>query len=148
MFGNINASDDEIIRLVNLVRLADEIHKFPDGIDTVIGERGITLSGGQKQRISLARALLIPSQIFIMDDALSSVDTFTEEKILEGIRPILDTKTTIIISHRLSSIKHADRIYVLENGQIVEEGKHEELMIKRGIYYNIYLKQQIETGLE
>jgi ATP-binding cassette subfamily B protein len=146
IFGRIKAKEDEITRVVKLVQLFDETREFPDGLDSMIGERGITLSGGQKQRIALARALINPSPILVMDDSLSSVDTFTEEKILEGIRPILKTKTTIIISHRLASIKTADRICVLDTGKIVEEGDHEALISKKGIYYKLYLKQQIETG--
>jgi len=120
------------------------IIEFPEGFNTKIGERGITLSGGQKQRISIARAIIKRPKILIFDDCLSAVDTQTEEEILNNLKEIMHNRTTVIISHRVSSVKNADHIIFLENGTIVEEGTHFELLIKKGYYFNLYEKQLLE----
>ncbi len=120
------------------------IKEFNEGYETVVGERGVTLSGGQKQRVSIARALLKNPQILLFDDCLSAVDTETEEKILTNLNHIMQNKTTIIVSHRISSIKHADHIIMIENGKINEEGNHQELIHKKGEYESLYQKQLVE----
>ena len=121
-----------------------DIEKFPKQFDTILGERGITLSGGQKQRISIARALYRNPKILILDDCLSAVDTETEEKIISNLKLIMKNKTSIIVSHRVSSIKHADEIIFLENGKIIEKGTHQELLEKNGYYKSLYDKQLLE----
>ena len=108
--------------------LADDIKSFPEGFDTLVGERGITLSGGQKQRTAIARAVLREPKILILDDALSSVDTYTEEKILGRLRGVMRDRTSLIVSHRVSTVRDADRICVLDEGRIVEQGTHHELL--------------------
>ncbi len=147
-FGRFGVSEDEIHRAAKIAQIYDEVMEFPDGFDSIIGERGVNLSGGQKQRIALARAILLDPKIFILDDALSSVDTDTEEKILLGLKRIMKGRTNIVVSHRIASIKDADRIIVLEDGRIVEEGNHTELLRLNGIYSDIYQKQQLEEELE
>jgi ATP-binding cassette subfamily B protein len=122
----------------------DNIIEFPFGFDTLVGERGITLSGGQKQRISIARAIIRDPQILIFDDCLSAVDTATEEKILMHLKDLMQGKTTVIISHRVSSVKHADQIIVLDKGTIIERGTHEELLKLDGAYASLYQKQLLE----
>ncbi len=114
----------------------------------MIGERGITLSGGQKQRASIARAILRKPKILILDDALSAVDTYTEERILQRLREFMKDRTSIIISHRISTVKEADLIVVLQNGEIVERGKHDELVELHGIYAELHKKQLLEQQLE
>ena len=114
----------------------------------MIGERGITLSGGQKQRASIARAIILDPKILILDDALSAVDTYTEEEILNRLRTVMHERTSIIISHRISTVKHADMIVVLDNGAIVERGTHDELVASGGIYADLYEKQLLEEELE
>ena len=122
----------------------DNIVDFSLGYETILGERGITLSGGQKQRISIARAIIDRPQILIFDDCLSAVDTETEEKILSALKRIMNDRTSIIISHRISSVKHADHIIVLEEGEIIEEGSHAQLLEKEGVYYDTFQKQLLE----
>lgn len=119
---------------------------FKEGFDTEIGERGITLSGGQKQRLSIARALIKDPQVLIFDDSLSAVDTKTEEQILNTLKKLMVNKSTLFIAHRISTIKHADKILVLDNGQIIESGNHEELLQLQGDYYELYQKQKLETA--
>jgi len=147
-FGNPEASDGEVAKAVRIAQIDEDIRSFPMGIETVIGEKGVTLSGGQKQRIAIARAILLNPQIMILDDALSSVDTQTEERIWDGLREILEGKTRIVVSHRLSSIKDADKIIVLEDGEIKEMGDHASLLSTGGIYAEIYRRQQIEDELD
>lgn len=120
------------------------IMEFPERFETMVGERGITLSGGQKQRISIARAIIKTPRILIFDDCLSAVDTETEEEIIQNLKRIMEGKTTIIISHRVSSVKHCDNIIVLDDGQITESGNHSELIDQKGIYFDLYQKQLLE----
>src|SRR5712671_6403698 len=129
-------------------RIAEDVAGFPQGYETVVGERGITLSGGQKQRTAIARAIIRAPRILILDDALSSVDTHTEEKILEQLREIMHGRTTIFISHRVSTVRNADKIAVLHDGSIVEYGTHDELIARDGYYTDLYNKQLLEEELE
>ena len=128
--------------------IAAEISEFPQGFATMVGERGITLSGGQKQRTALARAVVRDPRILILDDALSSVDTDTEERILRRLQDVMKQRTTILISHRVSTVRHADQIVVLRDGRIVERGTHEELLALGGYYEELYQKQLLEEELE
>jgi ATP-binding cassette subfamily B protein len=127
VFGNAEASEEKVANAARIAQIDEDVKAFPRGIETVIGEKGITLSGGQKQRVAIARAILLNPQIMILDDALSSVDTQTEERIWNGLREILKGKTCIVVSHRLSSIKEADKIVVLDEGEIKEMGDHKSL---------------------
>jgi ATP-binding cassette subfamily B protein len=138
---------EEVRRAAVIAGLDGDIAEFPDGYETIVGERGITLSGGQKQRTAIARAIIRRPEILILDDALSSVDTQTEEQILHHLRDIMRDRTSIIISHRVSTIKEADTIVVLDNGVIVEQGTHEELLALGGIYADLYEKQLLEEEL-
>ena len=147
-FGRDSASDEEIENAVRLARLDRDLDNFPQGLDTIVGERGITLSGGQKQRATLARALLLKSPFVILDDCFSSVDAQTEDEILKGLRFILKEKTCVIISHRISAVKEADEILVLEEGKIIERGNHQELLLKGGFYAELFRQQQLAEELE
>ena len=146
-FGVRNATPEAIAEAAELAGLATDISSFPAGLDTVVGERGLTLSGGQKQRTAIARAILRNPRILILDDALSSVDTVTEERILDGLSRVMHQRTTILISHRVSTVRHADRIYVLDQGRIVEQGTHSELLVNGGYYADLYQKQLLEDEL-
>jgi ATP-binding cassette subfamily B protein len=145
--GKVDASMEEVVEVAKKALIYDSILEFDKGFETMIGERGVTLSGGQKQRLAIARALLTNPNILILDDALSAVDTKTEKNILDNLIELRKNKTTIIISHRISSIQHADKIIVLNQAQIEEEGNHEELLKKNGIYHDLFIKQQIEEKL-
>jgi ATP-binding cassette subfamily B protein len=124
------------------------VEGFPDGYQTIVGERGITLSGGQKQRTAIARAVVRNPRILILDDALSSVDTLTEDRILNHLEEVRRGRTTILISHRVSTVRNADRIFVVENGRIAEEGSHAELLELGGYFADLYQKQLLEEELE
>ena len=144
--GEVKAKKiEEAARWANL---ANDVDQFPKGYDTMIGERGITLSGGQKQRASLARALILNPKILILDDAFASVDTHTEEAILSELRTVTEQRTTILISHRVSTVKESDTIFVLDEGRICESGSHADLVAASGLYADMYRKQLLETELE
>jgi ATP-binding cassette subfamily B multidrug efflux pump len=146
-YGKVDVSIKEIQKVAEIARIHDTIDAFPNKYQTMLGERGINLSGGQKQRISLARALIKNPKILLLDDALSAVDTLTEKTILTNLRQVMDNKTCIWVSHRISAIQHADKIIVLENGGIAEEGTHDSLLALDGIYNDLYDKQQLEEAL-
>jgi ATP-binding cassette subfamily B multidrug efflux pump len=147
-FGAEDATDEEVRRAADAASIAVEIEGFPDGYKTLVGERGLTLSGGQKQRTAIARAVIRNPRILILDDALASVDTQTEDRILNHLREIMKGRTTIFISHRVSTVRNADRIAVLHDGEIVEQGTHEELIERNGYYTELYNKQLLEEELE
>ncbi len=147
-FGRLDATDEEIEGAAQIAQIYDDIMGFPEGMNTVIGEKGITLSGGQRQRIAIARAILMNPPIFILDDALSSVDIQTEERILEGMGRFLRGKTSILITHRIAPLRRADRIVVLEEGRVAEIGDHTTLLSKGGIYTDLYWQRQLEEELE
>ncbi|MBO0329270.1 ABC transporter ATP-binding protein [[Muricauda] lutisoli] len=140
-FGNENATHEEIVEVAKKAVVHKNIEGFAKKYDTVLGERGITLSGGQKQRVSIARALLKDPKIYLFDDCLSAVDTETEEEILNNLKRVSESKTTLIVSHRVSSAKNADKIIVLDNGKIIQEGTHEELNNTDGYYKELYIDQ-------
>jgi ATP-binding cassette subfamily B protein len=147
-FGEPEASDAEVERATEISNILPEIQSFPKGFDTMVGERGLTLSGGQKQRTAISRAVIRDPRILILDDALSSVDTYTEERILRHLTGVMAGRTTILISHRVSTIQNADEIVVLHEGEIVERGTHAELLALDGHYTDLYNKQLIEEELE
>jgi ATP-binding cassette subfamily B protein len=147
-WGAEDAAEADIARAADLAGLAPDIASFPDGYRTMIGERGLTLSGGQKQRVAIARAILRDPRILILDDALSSVDTLTEERILNGLAGVMRGRTTILISHRVSTVQNAGRIFVIEHGEIAEQGTHSELVANGGYYADLYQKQLLEEELE
>jgi ATP-binding cassette subfamily B protein len=146
-FGVPDASDQDVRWAAEAANIATEIEDFPEQYKTIVGERGITLSGGQKQRTAIARALIRNPRILVLDDALSSVDTQTEDKILNHLREVMQGRTTIFISHRVSTVRNADRIAVLHSGRIVELGTHEELIARNGYYSDLYNKQLLEEEL-
>jgi ATP-binding cassette subfamily B protein len=146
-FGAEDASDQQIHAAAEAANIAADIESFPEQYKTMVGERGITLSGGQKQRTAIARALVRDPRILILDDALSSVDTYTEERILNHLRDVMQGRTTIFISHRVSTVRNADQIAVLHDGRIVEVGTHDELLARNGYYTDLYNKQLLEEEL-
>ena len=147
-FGKLDATDSEIEEAARLAQIYEDILDFPDGMDTVIGERGITLSGGQRQRVAIARAILMNPPIFILDDALSSVDIQTEESILKGLERFLKGRTSFLVTHRIAPLRRADRIIVLDEGRIVEVGDHATLLSNGGVYTDLYWREQLAEELE
>jgi ATP-binding cassette subfamily B protein len=147
-FGLPTFTDEQVLEAAGIANLDGDIQDFPKRYDTVVGERGITLSGGQKQRTAIARAVIRDPRILILDDALSSVDTQTEERILTGLKRIMEGRTTILISHRTSTVRDADQIVVLVDGKIAERGTHDELLAAGGYYADLYQKQLLEEELE
>jgi ATP-binding cassette subfamily B protein len=151
--ANIDFTSDQalgsgVAQAARLAALHDDVESFPDRYDTILGERGITLSGGQKQRAALARAIMKNPSIIILDDATSSVDTQTEERIFANLEKVLPGRTSIIISHRVSSLKECDRIIYLDNGRVTEEGTHDSLIAANGAYASLYRRQLMEERLE
>jgi ATP-binding cassette subfamily B protein len=146
-FGKLDATPEQIADAARQADIHDNIMDLPEKYETMVGERGVTLSGGQKQRSSIARALLKDSPILILDDALSAVDTDTEETILENLKQLRVGKTTIMIAHRVSTVQNADHILVLDRGRIAEYGTRDELMERRGIFHDMFVKQQLEQQL-
>jgi ATP-binding cassette subfamily B protein len=148
LFGKTNGNESDVIKASTISKLDKDVEHFPLGYQTILGERGITLSGGQKQRASLARAIAIDPKILILDDSFSAVDTNTEEEILKNLKEFMKDRTSIIISHRISTVKDADKIIVLDNGEIAEQGTHDELVALNGIYADIHFKQLLEEELK
>ena len=145
-FGNPNSSIGDITNAAKLAEIDLEIEKFENGYETILGERGVTLSGGQAQRISIARSFIKDSEIYLFDDCFSSLDSDTEDRILKNLKNNFQNKTLIIISHRVSCIKHADNIIVLDNGKVIQSGSHNELVKDEGYYKDLYLKQNSEIN--
>jgi len=146
----ISAGPERMRRILDaaaVARLDKDVAEFPRGYDTMIGERGITLSGGQKQRTAIARAVVLDPSILILDDALSAVDTYTEEEILTRLRGVMRQRTSIIVSHRVSTVRHADQIFVLDDGRIAQRGTHDELIGRDGPYATLHKKQLLEEEL-
>ncbi len=148
LFGRSNVSQEELYAALRAADILEFIQHLEKGLDTILGERGITLSGGQRQRLTIARALISDPPILIMDDALSMVDTLTEQRILNQVLQLRQNKTSLIVSHRVSTISRAERILVLDRGELVEEGTHETLMAKKGVYATLYEKQLVAQQLE
>src|SRR6056297_3149942 len=146
-FDPENTDKSEIEKTAKITEVYDNIMEFPNKFDTILGERGVTLSGGQKQRISMARAIVKRPKVLILDDSFSAVDTHTEEKILNNLKPVMENRTVVLVSHRISTIKNADMIYVLDEGKILESGIHEELIENDKLYNDIYQKQQLEEKI-
>ena len=147
-WGARDGNGQRVREAAQIAQIARDLEDFPHGYQTVVGERGVTLSGGQKQRATIARALARDPAILILDDALSSVDTSTEEEILQGLRRFMQSRTSILISHRISTVQHADLIVVLDAGRIVEQGTHDELLARGGLYADLYQKQLLRDALD
>lgn len=147
-FGNEDATDEEVVNFSKKAVVHNNIVNFNKQYETILGERGITLSGGQKQRVSIARAMIKNAPVLLLDDSLSAVDTETEEAILNNLLDFCKNKTTIIVSHRVSSAKNADNIIILDNGKILQQGTHYELVNQDGYYKELYLKQLSEKEIE
>jgi ATP-binding cassette subfamily B protein len=145
--GAPEAEEWQVGEAAEVAQIAPDIREFRDGFGTLVGERGVTLSGGQRQRTAIARAIVGDPRILILDDAMASVDTMTEERILDNLRVLLRNRTCLMISHRVSTARNADRIVVLIDGKIAESGTHESLLAERGHYYELYQKQLLEEEL-
>jgi ATP-binding cassette subfamily B protein len=141
-----SASEEAIVKAARIADVHDNILGFPEGYLTLLGERGINLSGGQKQRISIARAIIKNPEILLFDDCLSAVDTHTEDRIIRELKPLMKGKTSIVIAHRISTVKDADQIIYLEHGRITERGTHAELLALNGAYASLYQKQLLEEA--
>jgi len=147
-FGRPTASEEDILRVAGLAGLSEDIELLPKGLETLVGERGVTLSGGQRQRVALARALIKEPRILLLDDCLSAVDTNTEETILENLRGVSQGRTLFLVSHRISTVQHADQILVLDGGRIVQRGTHLSLLAEDGLYSGLHQRQLLEEELE
>lgn len=148
MFGKPGATDEMIEQAADIAQFSEVVKDMPNGYDTLLGERGVNLSGGQKQRLTIARAVLREPAILVLDDSLSSVDTHTEERILEKLKAFMANRTSIIISHRISTVQDADMIYVVDSGKIIEQGVHEDLVAAGGLYADMHQRQLLEAALE
>jgi ATP-binding cassette, subfamily B, multidrug efflux pump len=146
-FGVDAVDEGRLAQAVTTARLSNDIDQFPDGLDTVIGERGVTLSGGQKQRTALARAIARDPAILILDDALSSIDTQTQAEILSGLQRVLANRTSILIAHRISTVKNADQIIVLDEGRVAEQGRHQDLVARGGLYAQMYRRELLSQEM-
>jgi len=146
--GRPDATEAETRYACEVAQFQETVDGLPDGLDTLLGERGVNLSGGQKQRLAIARAVIRAPSILVLDDALSSVDTHTEELILQGLKDVTAARTSVIISHRVSTVQHADQILVIKEGRLVEQGGHEQLLALGGVYAAMYQRQQLEEALE
>jgi ABC-type multidrug transport system fused ATPase/permease subunit len=147
-YGKPSATQEEVEKAAKAARIHDFIVSLPEGYNTVVGERGVTLSGGQRQRIAIARALLVNPSILILDDSTSSVDAETEKEIYESLKELIKGKTVFIVTQRLSTLKLSERIIVIEDGKVVEDGPHEELMRKGGVYARLYMSQYASQEVE
>jgi ATP-binding cassette, subfamily B, multidrug efflux pump len=145
--GTASTFDAGIRSAAAIARLDKDVETFPRGYDTLVGERGITLSGGQKQRTAIARAVMTDPRLLILDDALSAVDTYTEEEILARLRGVMRQRTSLIVSHRVSTVRDADRIFVLDRGRIIEQGRHDDLVARAGVYATLHRRQLLEEEL-
>jgi ATP-binding cassette subfamily B multidrug efflux pump len=147
-FGARDATASQIEAALHVARVSNDLSQFPRGLDTMVGERGVSLSGGQKQRTALARAVLRDPKILILDDALSSVDTHTQAQILSSLREVMASRTTLISSMRISTIKDADKIIVLSEGTVTEQGTHQELLLRNGMYARMYRRELLQQEME
>jgi ATP-binding cassette subfamily B protein len=148
LLGRENGAANQVEDAAHIAQLLPTIETFSAGFDTVIGERGVRLSGGQRQRTALARAIIKNPPILVLDDAFSSVDVETEEEILRELKRFMRGRTTLLISHRISTVRDADRIVYLRGGAIIEQGTHDELLARRGAYYELYLRQSLERQVD
>jgi len=148
LFGNPDVSDEQVARAIEVSHLGRDLSALPEGLDTVVGERGFTLSGGQRQRATLARAVIGAPRFLILDDSLSAVDADTERAILDQLDGLMQGRTSILISHRLSTLAGMDRIIVLDQGRVVEQGSHDELVANQGVYARLFQRHLLEERLE